>query len=103
MAAAIAPIGAAASSPTTLQISAYGYFGKVKSPNASCVAGRNVVLKQKGHGVLGRTTSEDNGGWRIDPADLKFKGPLPYKLSAEVKPSSKCAGATSKTITINGG
>ncbi len=97
--------------PTTLKISAYGYKGKVVSGNSNCVAERSVVLKQKGHGVLGRDKSEDNGSWEVSPEDLHFKGPLPYKIYAEVKPLTqatagpiyKCLAATSKTITINGG
>ena len=97
--------------PTTLKISAYGYKGRVTSGNSNCVAERTVVLKQKGQGVLGRTKSEDNGSWEVSPEDLHFKGPLPYKLYAEVKPLTqatagpiyKCLAATSKTITINGG
>jgi hypothetical protein len=100
---ALGPAAAVAGSKTTLTISAYGYFGKVKSPNKSCVAGRKVVLKQKGHGVLGRSTSGDNGSWNVDPSTLKFKGQLPFRLFAVAKPSSKCAGATSKTIVIKGG
>jgi hypothetical protein len=102
-AAAIAPAGVAASSKTTLQISAYGYFGKVKSPSSSCVADRKVVLKQQGHGVLGRDTSDEQGRWKVDPEDLHFKGQLPFKLYAEAKASGSCAAATSKTIVIKGG
>ena len=97
--------------PSTLQISAYGYFGKVKSPNSGCVEERQVVLKQKGHGVLGRDTSDKEGRWKVDPEGIHYKGKLPFKIYAEVKPLSqgtagtiyKCLGATSKTITINGG
>jgi hypothetical protein len=97
--------------PTTLKISAYGYKGKVTSANSNCVAERTVVLKQKGYGVLGRDKSEDNGSWEVNPEDLHFKGPLPYKLYAEVKPLTqatagpiyKCASAISKTIEIAGG
>lgn len=96
------PAAALAATPTTLQISAYGYYGKVKSSSA-CTADRQVVLKQQGHGVLGRDDSDEEGRWKIDPEDLHFKGQLPYKLYAEVKATGKCAGATSKTITINGG
>jgi hypothetical protein len=102
-AAVIAPAGAAASSKTTLQISTYGYFGKVKSANGSCVAGRTVVLKQQGHGTLGRATSDENGNWKVPPENLKFKGQLPFKLFAEAKASGSCGAATSKTITISGG
>jgi hypothetical protein len=96
---------------STLQISAYGYFGKVKSPNSGCVEDRSVVLKQKGHGVLGRTKSTDTGKWEVSPESIHYKGQLPYKIYAEVKPLSqgtagtiyKCLGATSKTIEIAGG
>jgi hypothetical protein len=97
------PAASVAATPTTLQISAYGYFGKVKSASKACVSDRKVVLKQRGHGVLGRDSSDEEGRWKIDPEDLHFKGKLPYKLYAEVKATGKCAGATSKTITINGG
>ena len=103
VAAFAVPAVSAAATPTTLQISAYGYFGKVKSPSGSCIADREVVLKQQGHGVLGREDSDEEGRWKIDPEDLHFKGQLPYKLYAEVKATGKCAGATSKTITISGG
>ncbi|HKB50757.1 MAG TPA: hypothetical protein VKC63_04950 [Solirubrobacterales bacterium] len=96
---------------STLQISAYGYFGKVKSPNSGCVEDRSVVLKQKGYGVLGRDTSDGEGRWKVDPETLHYKGKLPFKIYAEAKPLSqgaagtiyKCLAATSKTITINGG
>jgi hypothetical protein len=113
MAAMVAPAGATrtVNVPSSLTISVYAYFGKVKAPNPGCVSGRKVVLKQKGHGVLGRTTSNDKGSWKLDPATIHYKGALPFKVFAIVKPSSegtagtiyKCAGATSKTITINGG
>jgi hypothetical protein len=74
-------------------------------------AERTVVLKQKGHGVLGRDKSEDNGSWEVSPEDLHFKGPLPYNIYAEAKPLTqatagpiyKCLAATSKTIEIAGG
>ncbi|MDX6608510.1 MAG: hypothetical protein QOF85_435 [Solirubrobacterales bacterium] len=97
--------------PSALKISAYGYKGKVTSGNPNCIAERTVVLKQKGHGLLGRTKSTDTGSWEVSPEELKFKGPLPYKLYAEVKPLTqatagpiyKCEAATSKTIEIAGG
>lgn len=106
-AAAMKPI----SVPTTLQVSTYGYFGKVKSPNSNCIGERKVVLKQKGHGVLGRDTSDEEGRWKVDPEDLHFKGKLPFKIYAEVKPITqatagpiyRCGSAGSRTITINGG
>lgn len=96
---------------TTISISPYGYLGKVKSPNANCVEERKVVLKQKGHGLLGKATTTSTGKWEIPPEELHFKGPLPYKLYAEVKPITqgtagtiyKCLGAKSRTIEIAGG
>jgi hypothetical protein len=113
--AALAAVPAGAtrtvSIPSSLQISAYGYFGKVKSPNSGCIEDRTVVLKQKGHGVLGRDKSDEQGSWKVGPEGLHFKGQLPFKIFAEVKPLSQgtagtvynCLGATSKTVTINGG
>jgi hypothetical protein len=97
--------------PSTLQVSAYGYFGKVKSPNSGCIGERKVVLKQKGYGALGRDTSDQEGRWKVDPEDIHYKGPLPFKIYAELKPLSqgtagtiyKCSGATSRTIEITGG
>jgi len=71
---------------TTLTIGAVGYQGKVKATNSNCVAERTVVLKQKGYGVLSRVESKDNGSWRadLDEMNANFKGPLPYKVFAEV-------------------
>jgi hypothetical protein len=108
---AAAGVGQVVTIKSTLRISVYGYKGTVKAANPNCVEERTVVLKQKGHGILGRTTSEAKGKWEVSPEDLKFKGQLPYKIYAEVKPLSqgtagtiyKCLGATSKTIEIAGG
>ena len=44
--------------PSKVSLSAYGYKGKVTSSNKACASERTVVLKQKGHGVLGRTKSK---------------------------------------------
>ena len=96
---------------STVKISPYGYKGTVKAANPNCVEERKVVLKQKGYGKLGGATSGQGGKWEVNPEKLKFKGQLPYKLYAEVKPLTqgtagtiyKCAGGTSKTITISGG
>lgn len=110
-ATASAGVGQVVKIPSTLQISPYAYFGKVKASNPGCVEQRTVVLKQKGYGVLGRATSNEKGKWEVNPEGLKYKGSLPYKLYAEVKPLSqgaagtiyKCLAATSKTIEIAGG
>lgn len=98
----LAAVPALAKTSSTLTISVYGYKGKLSSAK-DCVAERTVVLKQKGQGVLGRTKSTETGKWEIPPEELRFKGPLPYKVYAEAKPTSKCDAATSKTIEIAGG
>jgi hypothetical protein len=108
---ATAGVGQVVKIRSTVQISVYAYKGTVKASNPNCVEERTVVLKQKGHGVLGRTTSETKGKWEVNPEDLRFKGRLPYEVYAEVKPLSqgtagtiyRCLGATSKTIEIAGG
>jgi hypothetical protein len=99
----LAAVPALAKTSSTLTISVYGYKGKLSSTKADCVAERTVVLKQKAQGVLGRTKSTETGKWEVPTEELKFKGPLPYKLYAEAKPTSKCDAATSKTIEIAGG
>ena len=112
--AALAGVAAATRTvtiPSTIKISAYAYKGRVTSSNKACASERTVVLKQKGHGVLGRTESKASGSWEVPPEELHFKGPLPYKVYAEVKTRSegtagtiyKCLGATSKTVEIAGG
>lgn len=105
--------GSSVNVQTTLTIGAVGYQGKVRATNSNCVAERTVVLKQKGYGVLSRVESKDNGNWKadLDEMNANFKGSLPYKVFAEVKPLTqavagpiyKCLAATSKTITIAGG
>jgi hypothetical protein len=96
---------------STIQVGPFGNIGKVKSPNSGCVSSRKVVLKQKGYGALGKATTDDQGKWEVPIESIKYKGGLPYKVYAEVKPLSqgtagtiyKCLGATSKIRTINGG
>ena len=93
---------------STLTINAYGNGGKVKASNANCLEGRRVIVKQKGHGKIGAATTNDKGAWRAEP---KYTGNPPLKIYAEVKPLSqgtagtiyRCLGATSRTVTINGG
>jgi hypothetical protein len=97
--------------PSTVTVGPFGYIGKVTASNPNCVPERKVVLKQKGYGTVGSTTTNDKGKWELDIDSIEYKGGLPYKLFAEVKPLSqgtagtiyKCLGATSKVRTINGG
>jgi hypothetical protein len=96
---------------STITIGAAGYQGKVKASNSNCVGERTVVLKQKGNGVLSRTTSKPNGNWKADLEELNENIKIPAKVFAEVKPSTqatagpiyKCLGAVSKTVEIAGG
>jgi hypothetical protein len=97
--------------PSSVKVGAYFYKGRVDSPNKACTSERRVVLKEKGYGVLGRTTSKASGSWEVPPEGFKLKGPLPHEVYAEVKARSegtagtiyKCLGATSKTVEISGG
>lgn len=97
---------------STITINSLGYAGKVKASNANCVEQRVVVLKQKGYGgSLGRSVTDEKGSWRVSPEAIPYKGELPYKVYAVVKPITqgtagtiyKCLEATSKTIEIAGG
>jgi hypothetical protein len=93
---------------STITINPYGSAGKVSSANANCVESRQVVIKEKGFGKIGSTTASSTGSWKAEPA---YKGDVPIKVWAEVKPVTqgtagtiyKCLGATSKVRTIQGG
>jgi len=93
---------------STITVNPVASAGKVVSSNANCVEDRQVVVKEKGFGKIGAATTNAKGGWQTEP---KYKGNVPLKVYAEVKPVTqgtagtiyKCLGATSKTITINGG
>ncbi|HEV7615854.1 MAG TPA: hypothetical protein VGO36_06460 [Solirubrobacterales bacterium] len=109
------PVIAAADQPgqtvelkSTITVNPYGNAGKVSSANANCVESRRVVVKEKGYGKIGSTTTSSTGSWKAEP---DYKGEVPIKVWAEVKPVTqgtagtiyKCLGATSNTRTINGG
>jgi len=93
---------------STITINPYGSAGKVSASNANCTESRTVVVKQVGIGKIGSTTTSSTGSWKAEP---RYRGALPYKVYAEVKPVSegtagtiyKCSGAKSSTKTINGG
>jgi hypothetical protein len=93
---------------TTITMNPYGSAGKVSASNANCVESRQVIVKEKGYGKIGSTTTSSTGSWKAEP---KYKGGVPFKIWAEVKPVTqgtagtiyKCLGATSKVRTINGG
>ena len=93
---------------STITINPYGSAGKVSASNPNCTESRTVVVKQVGIGKIGSTTTSSTGSWKAEP---KYKGGLPYRVYAEVKPVSegtagtiyKCLGAKSPTKTINGG
>jgi hypothetical protein len=115
LAALAVPVVAAAGQPgqtvelkSTITINPYGSAGKVSSSNANCVESRQVVVKEKGYGKIGSTTTSSTGSWKAEPA---YKGDVPIKVWAEVKPVTqgtagtiyKCLGAISKVRTIQGG
>jgi hypothetical protein len=93
---------------STITINPYGNAGKVSASNANCVESRQVVVKEKGYGKIGSTTTSSTGSWKAEP---DYKGNVPLKVWAEVKPVTqgtagtiyKCLGASSKIRTINGG
>lgn len=93
---------------STITINPFGSAGKVSSANANCVEDRQIVVKEKGYGKIGSTTTSSTGSWKAEP---KYKGNVPLKVWAEVKPVTqgtagtiyKCLGASSKIRTINGG
>jgi hypothetical protein len=93
---------------STISINPYGNAGKVSAANPNCTESRTVVVKEVGIGKIGATTTSSTGSWKAEP---KYKGNLPFKIYAEVKPVSqgtagtiyKCLGAKSRTIEIAGG
>lgn len=93
---------------STITINPYGSAGKVSAANANCVESRQVVVKQKGYGKIGSAVTSSTGSWKAEP---DYKGEVPLKVWAEVKPVTqgtagtiyKCLGASSKIRTINGG
>jgi len=93
---------------TTITTNPYVSAGKVSAKNPNCVESRQVVVKEKGYGKIGSTMTSSTGSWKAEP---DYKGEVPLKVWAEVKPVTqgtagtiyKCLGATSKVRTINGG
>ncbi|HEY4778505.1 MAG TPA: hypothetical protein VIH47_02800 [Solirubrobacterales bacterium] len=93
---------------STITINPFGSAGKVSSSNANCVEDRQVIVKEKGYGKIGSTSTSSTGSWKAEP---KYKGNVPLKVWAEAKPVTqgtagtiyKCLGASSKIRTINGG
>jgi hypothetical protein len=93
---------------STITINPYASAGKVSASNANCTESRTVVIKEIGFGKIGSATTSSTGSWRAEP---NYKGDVPFKIYAEVKPVSqgtagtiyKCLGAKSNTKTISGG
>jgi carbon monoxide dehydrogenase subunit G len=115
LAALAVPVVASADHPgqtvkikTTITINPVGSAGSVMAPNENCVEGRQVVVKEVGVGKIGAAKVTATGRWTAEP---RYKGNVPFKVFAEVKPVSegtagtiyKCLGASSKIRTINGG
>ena len=93
---------------STITINPYASAGKVSSKNANCVESRTVVIKEVGFGKIGSAMTSSTGSWKAEP---DYKGDVPFKIYAEVKPVTqgtagtiyKCLGAKSPTKTIEGG
>ena len=114
-AALAVPVAALADHPgqtvelkSTITINPFGSAGKVSASNANCVEDRQVVVKEKGFGKIGSTTTSSTGSWKAEP---DYKGNVPLKIWAEVKPVtqgtagtiSACLGASGPFRTIIGG
>jgi hypothetical protein len=93
---------------STITVNPYASAGKVSASNPNCTESRQVVIKEVGFGKIGAAMTSSTGSWKAEP---KYKGEVPIKVYAEVKPVSqgtagtiyKCLGAKSPTKTINGG
>jgi hypothetical protein len=93
---------------STITINPYASAGKVSASNPNCTESRTVVIKEVGFGKIGSATTSSTGSWKAEP---NYKGDVPFKVYAEVKPVSqgtagtiyKCLGAKSNTKTIAGG
>lgn len=109
------PVAALAAQPgqtveikSTITMNPFGSAGKVSASNPNCTESRQVVVKEVGIGKIGATTTSSTGSWKAEP---KYKGDVPFKIYAEVKPVTqgtagtiyKCLGAKSPTRTISGG
>ena len=64
---------------STITINPFGSAGKVSSSNANCVEDRQVVVKEKGYGKIGSTTTSSTGSWKAEP---EYKGNVPPSRSA---------------------
>jgi hypothetical protein len=93
---------------STITINPYGSAGKVSASNPNCTEDRHVVVKQVGIGKIGGVDASSTGSWRVEP---NYKGNLPFKVYAEVKPDTqgtagtiyKCLAAKSRVVEIAGG
>ncbi|HEY2715764.1 MAG TPA: hypothetical protein VGI73_06040 [Solirubrobacterales bacterium] len=93
---------------STITINPYGSAGKVSASNPNCTEDRHVVVKQVGIGKIGGIDTSSTGSWRVEP---NYKGKLPFKVYAEVKPDTqgtagtiyKCLAAKSRVVEIAGG
>jgi hypothetical protein len=76
------------------------FGGKVKSPNAKCIRGRDVILKKVKGGkakTVGRTVSTKNGSWKIQ--GVTPKGRFYAQSPARNVGAIACRKGKSKTIS----
>jgi hypothetical protein len=106
----VVPAGATKVVRSSLEVSPEGDRGIVESPDASCIAGRTVTLKQKGFGFpLSRGISYAEGNWELDleKAGENLQGRRPYLVYAVLRPRwqgprAACLGYVSRTFRIDG-
>jgi hypothetical protein len=88
----------------TIKSNGLKFSGKVTSSNAACTSGRKVTLYRKPSQVLGSTTTNSSGSWKITASGSA--GITLGHFYAKVKQRSEgtagtiyvCKAATSKTI-----
>jgi hypothetical protein len=93
--------------PTSVSIgySSGAFSGTVSSERARCERGRSVTLIKQRRGndrVVGSTTSNRQGSWRIGTADAsgKFYVRVGRKVSGGYGHSHVCGAATSRKIRV---
>ncbi len=88
---------ASANSPShdklTIHYSGDGFYGKIKSGKASCLANRTVTVHKSSGKVLYSDTTESDGSW-----DTGNSGQVRGKFYATVNAKGACLPLVSKTI-----
>jgi uncharacterized low-complexity protein len=91
--AGVAEAHGSAASKLTIHYSGDGFFGKVKSPKASCLANRTVTVHRANGKELYTDTTETDGSWETGNS-----GPVSGRFYATVDARGGCLPLVSKTI-----